>query len=422
LAARVALAASSLCLLTLAALCYTACRIAQREAGRAIRIRLQMVREARRREVLDWYEKQIVSLSELATGGDVRALYARLKEFARQKRVQPDGAFPVKDPAYAAIWRSGAALQNFVSMGGHRDLYFIDAKTGQVLYSEENDTDNGVNLNSAEYRDSAIAGVWRASVHAAAQRYNDSVLDGLILSDICDYGTGLPFVSRATPWMNQFLALPMWHERPPKAVLVAQLEVQQLFSLLKRNSGLPRGALTYLVGKDGLRRSGDAVSGDRPVLTEKMPPLPAAWAFEEWYGEETEHENAGVVAVKRGSGHDVLAAYCTVFPEYPPSGLEHALGWPSALWEENRYRFNLPQWALVVEVPLAQAYAPARRLTALLIAVTAGLLWLGWLGAWRLGWRLEREVEQRAAVLAAEAMEDGALGGAPAGVEGREEG
>ena len=380
LALRVAFVSWSVTFFALAPLCYIACRAVHRESGHSAATRLQMARDTKRAEILAWYERQFVSLSQLAAGTETRSLYSELQAWGKSRGLKPGADFPVKAPGYQALWKHGVALRNFVDMGHYRDLFLIDAKSGQVLFTSENDIDNGVNLGSEKYRGSELAKCWKHCREAAEAR----VMDHAYASDYCIYPPGYNS-------QNLFIALPLWHERPPTAVIALQLNPAEINSILNNGRGYGTWGQAYLTGKDlqvrniprlqlqAWRHAGQP----RP----KAPAQPSRLALDYSWDYRDQYRARGVTRSTSLYNKPALTAYTRLFPDYDMLSGNLANEYDS-FWSQA-YQIRTPELVLVVEQPLSEAYAPARALSALIILTTMALLGIAWRVHWAIGKRLE---------------------------------
>jgi hypothetical protein len=387
LALRIAAGSWLLLLAVTLPLCYSACNMAQRDARRAAYARLELLRNAKQAEALAWYEGHLTALSQLATGGDARSLYLALHEWAQHKGVKPGAPFPVNDPEYKTLWDTGAALQNFVNMGGYRGLFLVDAQTGQVMYTAPDDVDNGVNLAQEPYKHTGVAECWRY-----CRDSTDTEARGAMrITDFSFYPPG------NDSWSNQFIAVPLWHERPPLAVLVLQLDVSELDRIMQNGLGLGRQGQAYIAGTDQLLRNKTRLMALRQapgaVLETKVPAEPVNGALAYDWSWSSGTQTRGTLKAPTLSGKPGLAAFTVLFPDDSMTWD----AWPnaySAFWMKQYP--SAPRLALIVEQPDAEAYAAVRKLQLQILGLAAVLL----ISACRLGWSSGLRLE--AAVLASQ--------------------
>lgn len=383
-ALRIAVPAWLALLLSTSLLAYYACRVAQREAERITYARLELVRNAKQAEILSWYQSQLTAISQLATGGEARAMYLELHDWAQRKGVKPDGPFPVHEADYLEIWNQGTVLQNFVDMGGYRGLFIIDARTGQVLYATPNDIDNGVNLAQEPYSRSGVAECWRSCKDVTGE----AARDGLCITDISFYPPG------NTAWANQFIGIPLWHERPPRAVLVLQLELNELDRIVCSGLGLDRRGEAYIAGADRLLRTRTRrmflQQATGAVLSTKVPQLPVTTVLEYDWSWQSGGRHRATVKAPTLAGPPGWAAATVLFPDYEMVWA----AWPNQyddFWR-NRYQISMPRWALVVEQPRSEAMQPVARVVLQACGLALLLLLVLCRAAWHIALRLEARI------------------------------
>lgn len=383
LALRIAISSWIVTFLAIAPLCYIACRAVHRESGRAAAARLQMARDAKRVEILAWYERQLVSLNQLVAGGDARSLVSELQAWAKSQGVKPGDSFPVKASGYQAQWKQGAALRNFVNMGRYRDLFLIDAKSGQVIYTTQNDIDNGVNLTKELYSKSELAKCWRYCREATEARVRAHVY----VSDYCLYPPGYNTA-------NLFIAMPLWHERPPKAIVALQLDPGEIDNILCNGRGYGASGEAYITGKDLRVRNKPRLQmlpwkqAGKPSLNAPAQAITLALDYDWDHGGQA--RTRGITRSISLYGKPALVSYSRLFPDYDM--LADSPNYEYDPFWSRPDQIQMPQLVLVMEQPLYEVYAPARALTALIIAVALVLLAI----AWRIHWAIGNWAEQRA--------------------------
>jgi hypothetical protein len=376
LALKVALASWVVTFAAVAPLCYIACRAVHQESGRAAAARLQMARDAKRAEILAWYERQFVSLGQLAAGSDARTTFTELQAWGKLQGVKPGDSFPVKAPGYQALWKHGAALRDFVDLGCGLDLFLIDGQTGQVVFTTHNDIDNGVNLNTEPYSSSELAKCWQHCREATGAQ----VVDQAYASDYNLYPPGYS-------GQNLFIALPLWPKRPPQAIIALQLSTAEIDYLLSNGRGYGASGEAYITGKDLRVRNKPRLQmlwwkkAGKPSL--KAPAQPATLALDYVWSYRGDSQARGIMRSISLYGKPALTAYTRLFPDYDMLSATTNYEYDS-FWSRPD-QIQLPRLVLVVEQPLSEVYAPARALTALLIALAVVLLALAWCIHWAIG-------------------------------------
>lgn len=193
-------------------------------------------------------------------------------------------------------------LHRYQSAFGFYDVMLVDAHTARVVYSVFKEFDLGAPLDQAPYRDSALARIFRQAMEI--QDPEQFVLQ--------DYDLYVP--SHSTP--AAFLAAPIWRGGEKVGALVIQVAGSELNRLLT-SERLGESGRVSIVGPDNTMRTGSA------ILRERI----AEFRHD---AEETE------VAIDL-AGNQRLCSHA-------------------------RLRVPGLDWALMVEIDAAEAFAPVREL------------------------------------------------------------
>ena len=135
--------------------------------------------------------------------------------------------------------------RNFIDRFGYYDLFLFDAKTGDMLYSVEKETDFATNILTGPYASSSLAEVFKK---ASRGRNRDFVA----IADFEPYSAsyGIPAA---------FVASPVFDNSQLIGVLAFQLSIDEINDIMTSNqnwsqNGLGETGETYLVGSDyGMR-------------------------------------------------------------------------------------------------------------------------------------------------------------------------
>ena len=146
---------------------------------------------------------------------------------------------------------------NFISQLGYYDLFLIDAKTGNIVYTVKKETDFGTNLFRGPYSTSGLASVFKKAVGANDANY-------VAISDFVPYRA-----SYAEP--SAFIASPVFDTSSSEltGVLAFQLSTDEINSVMTGNNdwkqqGLGESGETYLVGADYGMRSNSRFLIEQP--------------------------------------------------------------------------------------------------------------------------------------------------------------
>ena len=146
---------------------------------------------------------------------------------------------------------------NFIEQLGYYDLFLIDAKTGNVVYTVKKETDFATNLLKGPYSTSGLATVFKKAVNANDPNY-------VAISDFDPYRASL-----AEP--AAFIASPIFDSNSSEltGVLAFQLSADEINNVMTGNNdweeeGLGKSGETYLVGSDYGMRSNSRFLIEQP--------------------------------------------------------------------------------------------------------------------------------------------------------------
>ena len=137
-------------------------------------------------------------------------------------------------------------FQNLIQTYGYYDLFLIDYKTGDIVYSVYKETDYATSLDEGPYRQSGLADI--------VDRVRENPERRTV--QIVDFQTYRP--SYGAP--AAFLGAPIYNGSHIVGILAIQLPVEELAKTISQDgnwesAGLGETGETYLVGSDLLMRS-----------------------------------------------------------------------------------------------------------------------------------------------------------------------
>ncbi len=222
-------------------------------------------------------------------------------------------------------------LRSFLKRFGYYDVFLVDAKSGDVVYSTFKELDFSTNLNKGPYKDTALARAYRSALDS---RSGDE-------SKLEDFATYLPSYESAA----SFIAAPVFDGKEKIGVLLFQMPVGEINALMGQRAGLGESGETYLVGADRMMRSQSRFAEESTLLTRKIDTVGVNVAFAGGAGEQRMPDYRGV---------DVLSSYT-------PLSIDGV------------------QWALLAEVDSAEALAAVAEQTraTLISAALAAVLIAG---------------------------------------------
>lgn len=145
-----------------------------------------------------------------------------------------DEPYDVETAEYKAIWKSYEnSLGNYVKKDGYYDIYVICKPHGHVMYSYGKEKDLGANLSSGQYKDSALASLWKKAIEK----------DDIVVEDFESYAP-----SNGAQVM--FIGAPV-HDESGKTIAMVALQVPQgpINNIVQKRDGLGKTGETYLAAE-----------------------------------------------------------------------------------------------------------------------------------------------------------------------------
>ena len=214
-------------------------------------------------------------------------------------------------------------VRSYLEKFGYYDIFLVDHRTGNIVYSVYKEIDYATNLYTGAHKDSGIAEVVRKAKSASSK-------DETFISDFDWY---LPSFNAAA----SFIASPIFDGDYMLGILVFQMPVDEINSRLLVSEGLGKSGEIYLVGEDKLMRSQSRFSEESTILKTKIDTLTASAAIAGDVGAEITPDYRGV---------NVLSAYA-----------------PLTIKGLN--------WVILAEIDEDEAFAAVKKLEiAILIAMT----------------------------------------------------
>lgn len=140
-----------------------------------------------------------------------------------------------------------AVLEEF----GFYDIFLIDAKTGDIVYSVYKEVDFGTSLFNGPYRDSNLAEVTREALN---------VSEGT--TTMVDFKNYTPSFSAPAA----FVAAPVYENGNAIGVLAFQLPVSKINKIMTSETAFPESGEALIVGLDNLMRSQSRFEEENSIL------------------------------------------------------------------------------------------------------------------------------------------------------------
>jgi len=217
-------------------------------------------------------------------------------------------------------------MEYYVADYGYANIFFIE-RDGSVIFSALREDFSGTDLFIGEFKDHNIAHIFKMALEDVSfedYSWNDKVND-----------------------FTSYFAAPVFEAESLLGVIVIELPFSHLDSILTHKAGLGKTGEMYLVGDDGFMRSNSRFSVKPTMLKQVVDTDATREAFEGYVGKK-------IVADYRGV--PVLSAYTPL-------------------------NLNFINWALLVEIDEAEAFAPIHEVEGLLgvIASVIGTITIGYI-------------------------------------------
>ena len=199
---------------------------------------LTSARDSKASQITTFFQERIGDITVLSRSADIRELVEDLNNASMDIDTNPNGKFPVtNDLIKKTTQKHEEYFESYMKDYGYYDIFLIDGKSGQVIYSAAKESDYGSNLKTGEFKDSGLA-----------QAYNKAIsMDRAVFIDMKPYAP-----SNNAPAM--FLGKKI-DVHGVSAVLVFQISDRAINKIMQFRKGYGESQEDYLVGSDLLMRS-----------------------------------------------------------------------------------------------------------------------------------------------------------------------
>jgi len=213
-------------------------------------------------------------------------------------------------------------VRNYLKKFGYYDIFLVDIKTGDIIYSVFKELDFSTSLLDGPYSDTNFGQTFRKA------RDNQNK-DDVIIEDFKQY-----FPSYEAP--AGFIASPIFDGKDKIGIALFQFPIHKLNAFMLQREGLEKTGETYLVGPDNLMRSDSYLDPtNRSVIPSFRNPKRGTVMTE-----------AVIKALNNLTGTEILQNYLdeTVLSSYTMVNMGDI------------------QWALISEIAKKEAFQPAYKL------------------------------------------------------------
>ncbi len=208
-------------------------------------------------------------------------------------------------------------FRHFLRQRGYYDIFLFDTK-GNLIYTVFKELDYATNLNTGEWKDTDLAGIFRAAINDPE---NINFLDFKPYAP--SHGAPASFISHAIKDDKGKVI----------GVLAFQMPIGKINQVMNVSAGLGETGETYIVGQDLLMRSDSRFSKESTILNTKVDTESAKLALEGKSGVHTIHDYRNI---------PVVSAF-------------------------NPLDFHGTRWAIIAETDKAEVMKPVVKMKRLLI-------------------------------------------------------
>jgi methyl-accepting chemotaxis protein len=174
--------------------------------------------------------------------------------FYEKYKLQSDGQFNAYASAHQNIHQE---LSVFTEQFGFEDVYVVDAKKGDVMYSVNKNIDYAVSLNQGYFADTDLGRAFKEALKITPDQ-----VDTVYLSDFSFY---MPSFDKP----ELFISKPIYEGEKISGVLIFKLSSTKMNQIITyrsdwRKNGLGQTGQTFLVANDRLMRSNSRVLEETP--------------------------------------------------------------------------------------------------------------------------------------------------------------
>lgn len=277
--------------------------------------------------------------------------------------------------------RYHGTLRNFAQKFGYYDIFLVDGKEGNVVYSVFKELDFATSLKKGPFKDSGLGQVYAA---AMASEGGDSV----VLTDLASYGPS--YDDQAV-----FMASPIVDKGKKMGVLIFQLPVTNFNKLMTHDQkwadvGLGETGEGYLVGDDYIMRS-----DSRFQIESRDAYLAAAQS-----GGVSASAIAGIKAKGSTIGFQQVKTKATEYAITGQTGIDRFIDYRGVevLSAYAPVKINGLKWGIVSEISTDEAFGAVDELkttiTTMGVIVSIVAVAIGALLGWIFGQLLVKPIEQ----------------------------
>ncbi len=209
-------------------------------------------------------------------------------------------------------------VRDFLEKFGYYDIFLVDSKTGDIVYSVFKELDYSTSLLDGPYAKTNFGEAFRRA-NAATEK------DAVVLVDYAQYTP-----SYEAP--ASFIASPIYDGDEKIGVAMFQMPIDRLNTIMGERAGLGKTGETYLVGPDGLMRSDSFLDPEHHSVQASFR-VPKSGSVETAASKAALSGKTGANVVIDYNGNPVLSAYAPI--------------------QVGKFT-----WAILAEIDVAEAFCP----------------------------------------------------------------
>ena len=301
--------------------------------------KLEALHAEKQKIILDLIERSRNDCEVIASTMDVKMATNDLITYHEEMNIQAEGPYntsgtgPHLTKEYSEIYQEiSANLQKYNNIYGYFDVYIICAKHGHVMYSNTKGNDLGENLSAGQYKGANIAKLWKT-----------------VLTDETASMVDIELYSPSGNKPAMFVGAPIKDGGTTKAVIVLQLDHENLSNLLTDSAGMGETGEVYCTGDDLFMRTESRFTkqGESAVLNQEVNTKAAKVLFQ-----------------------DNSSTLNGVFPNYLGNKVISVYG---KLTLDNRINADF-DWAIIAEITEDEVMQPIKNLMRIIIVIAGVIL------------------------------------------------
>ncbi len=209
------------------------------------------------------------------------------------------------------------SMNHFLESFGYYDIFFVDAESGDIIYSVFKELDFGTSLLNGPWADTGLAEAYKKGLELEDQQ-----------AVFIDYKLYRPSYDAPAG----FIASPIFEDGEKIGVLIFQAPLDRISTIMSERAGLGKTGETYLIGPDLLMRSNSYLDPKNRSVTSSIR-HPEKGKVDTEAGRDVIAGKTDAKVINGYTGNPVLSAYTPV-------------------------KVGNLQWGVLAEIDIAEAFVP----------------------------------------------------------------